>query len=347
MVSMTLFSACSTAKHGDQPSDSAKPVFATVETEPVASANDAADDPAIWVHPTDPARSLIIGTDKKSGIDVYDLKGKRVQSLPDGRMNNVDIRYDFPLGDQKIAIVAATDRTDKTLALYGVDTNGRLSNVADGKIATGLGDPYGLCMFRSAAGQYFVFASDGDTGVYKQWQLEARGNKVGAREVRELHIGSQAEGCAADDEAGYLYIGEEDVALWRYSAFPNGGDARMQVDSVANGHLTDDIEGITIFYGPDNTGYVIASSQGSNDYNVYRRDSANTFVGKFAIVAGPNGIDGTSDTDGIDVTSTPLGSAFPHGLFIAQDGSNTSPSAAQNFKLVPWESIAKALNLPL
>jgi 3-phytase len=262
-------------------------------------------------------------------------------------MNNVDIRYDFPLAGGTIAIVAATNRTDQTLALYGVGANGRLSDVADGKIATGMADPYGLCMYRSTAGQYFVFASDGDTGIYKQWQLEARGNRVGAHEVRILRVGSQAEGCAADDAAGYLYIGEEDVALWRYSALPNGGDARVQVDSVANGHLTDDIEGIAIFYGPDNDGYVIASSQGSNDYNVYRRDSANTYVGKFAIVDSPRGIDGTSDTDGIDVTSTPLGSAFPHGLFIAQDGRNTSPPAAQNFKLVPWESIAKALNLPL
>lgn len=93
-------------------------------SEPVASANDAADDAAIWVHPTDPARSLIIDTDKKKGLEVYDLSGKRVQTLPDGRMNNVDLRYDFPLGGQNIAIVAATNRTDKTLALHGVDANG-------------------------------------------------------------------------------------------------------------------------------------------------------------------------------------------------------------------------------
>jgi len=343
-----LLSGCSVAGNGGAPSASARPVFATVETEPVLSADDAADDAAIWVHPTDPARSLIIGTDKKNGLEVYDLTGRRVQSLPDGRMNNVDIRYDFPLGDgRKVAIVAATNRTDQTLALYAVDGNGVLSNIADGKIATGMDDPYGLCMYRSRDGEYFVFANEGDTGVYKQWQLEARGDKVGARKVREFNVGSQAEGCAADDFTGHLYVAEENVGLWRYSASPSGGDARTQVDSVKQGHLTDDVEGVTIFYGPDDTGYVIVSSQGSNDYNVYRRDATNTFVGKFAIVDAPGGIDGTTDTDGIDVTSAALGPAFPHGLFIAQDGSNTSPAAAQNFKLVPWESIAKALDLPL
>lgn len=345
LFSVVLLGGCGLTQGNGLPSKSAKPVFASVETEPVASANDAADDPAIWVHPTDPSRSLIIGTDKKNGLDVYDLAGKRVQTLPDGRMNNVDLRYGFALGGASVAIVAATNRTDQTLALYAVDANGRLSNVADGKIATGMADPYGLCMYRSAAGQYFVFANDGDTGHFRQWELEARGSRVGARLVREFSVGSQAEGCAADDGLGALYVAEEDVGLWRYSAAPDGGSARTSVDTVANGHLTDDAEGVTIYYGPGQNGYLIVSSQGSNDYNVYHRDGDNKFIGKFAIVPNPAGIDGTSDTDGIDVTSTSLGSAFPHGVFVAQDGKNTNPSAAQNFKLVPWERIAEALAL--
>nr|WP_298725965.1 phytase [uncultured Steroidobacter sp.] len=345
-LSLTLLTACGLTQNGTLPSKSAKPVFASVETEPVASLNDAADDPAIWVHPTDPSRSLIIATDKKSGLEVYDLTGKRVQRLADGRMNNVDLRYGFVLGGQQVAIVAATNRTDQTLALYAVDANGRLGNIADDKIPTGMADPYGLCMYRSADGEYYVFANDGDTGHFKQWQLEARGDRVGARLVREFGVGSQAEGCAADDGTGALYIAEEDVGLWRYSAAPDGGNARTSIDTVAGGHLTDDAEGVTIYYGPGSSGYLIVSSQGSNDYNVYQRDGDNRFIGKFAIVQSPEGIDGTSDTDGIDVTSAPLGSAFPHGLFVAQDGKNTSPAAAQNFKLVPWERIAQALNLP-
>lgn len=347
MLSPLLLSACNMTKQDAAPASSAKPVFATVETEPVPSSRDAADDPAIWIHPSDPSRSLVIGTDKKHGLDVYDLSGKRVQSLPDGRMNNVDLRYGFPLDGASVAIVAATNRTDQTLALYAVDANGHLRDVADGKIPTGLADPYGLCMYRNGAGEYFVFANDGDSGAYKQWKLQARGNKVGATAVREFAVGSQAEGCAADDANGRLYIAEEDVGLWRYSAEPNGGSERVEVDSVKRGHLTDDAEGVTIFYGAGSQGYLLVSSQGSNDYNVYRRDGDNAFIGKFAIVAEKQGIDGTSDTDGIDVASAPVGSAFPQGVFIAQDGDNTAPDAAQNFKLVPWERIAKALNLPL
>jgi 3-phytase len=347
MLSPLLLTACNMTKSDSPRASSAKPVFASVETEPVMSSGDAADDPAIWIHPTDPSRSLVIGTNKKQGLDIYDLTGKRVQALADGKMNNVDLRYGFPLDGANVAIVAATNRTDQSLALYAIDNDGDLRNVTDGNIPTGLADSYGLCMYRNPAGEYFVFANDADSGNYKQWKLHSRGSKVGATLVREIAVGSQAEGCATDDANGRLYIAEEDVGLWRYSAEPNGGSDRVEVDSVKRGHLTADAEGVTIFYGTGNRGYLIVSSQGSNDYNVYRRDGDNAFIGKFAIVADSKGIDGTSDTDGIDVTSTSLGSAFAHGVFIVQDGDNTAPSAAQNFKLVPWERIAKALNLPL
>jgi hypothetical protein len=58
-----------------------------------------------------------------------------------------------------------------------------------------------------------------------------------------------------------------------------------------------------------------------------------------------NGIDGTSDTDGIDVTRAALGEAFPKGLFVAHDGQNDV--GHQNFKLVPWQAIAGAFAPPL
>ncbi|MCH8201029.1 MAG: phytase, partial [Chloroflexi bacterium] len=79
-----------------------------------------ADDAAIWVHPTDRARSTIIGTDKLGGLVVYDLAGKEIQSLPDGDLNNVDLRHDFPLGGESVALVTAADSTTHRLAIYRV-----------------------------------------------------------------------------------------------------------------------------------------------------------------------------------------------------------------------------------
>ena len=56
--------------------------------------------------------------------------------------------------------------------------------------------------------------------------------------MREIAVGSQAEGCAADDELGHLYVAEEDVGLWKYGAEPDAGETRTAVDSVEKGNLT-------------------------------------------------------------------------------------------------------------
>ena len=100
-------------------------ISATVETAPMHNGADAADDPAIWIHPTDPSKSTIIGTDKSTdgrGLVVYDLSGRELFSYPDGRMNNVDVRYNFPLGSSRVGLVGVSNRV-RSLDFYKV--NGR------------------------------------------------------------------------------------------------------------------------------------------------------------------------------------------------------------------------------
>jgi 3-phytase len=317
-----------------------------VETEPEASFGDAADDPAIWVDTRNPARSVVIATDKKLGLNVYDLQGKRLQVVPDGRMNNVDLRNGFVLGGRPITVVAATNRTTRSISLYRFDpVTRRLSSISDGVLETGFDDPYGLCMYHSAkSGLFYVFANNSGDGKVRQWKLVDRGGKAGIELVREIAVGSQAEGCAADDELGTLYIAEEDVGLWKYSAEPDGGTERTSIDTVKDGNLVDDVEGVAIYYGENGTGFVIVSNQGEDNYAVYRREGNNAFVGKFHIVANERlGIDGTSETDGLDVVSHPLGPDFPAGMLVVQDGRNLMPAARQNFKYISWQDVMEAL----
>ncbi len=347
--------ALSTALSIDQPPSSmAAPegrvhtVQPLVETEPVPSYGDAADDPAIFADPDDPARSVVIGTDKKLGLNVYDLEGKLLQSVPDGRMNNVDLRQGFSLGGEPIALVTATNRTTKSISAYRYDpASQRLSAVSDGVLATGFEDPYGLCMYRSKrTGSYYVFANDSGDGKIRQWKLIDRRGKVAMELVREIEVGSQAEGCAADDELGSLYVAEEDVGLWKYSAEPDGGTARTSIDDVERGNLTDDVEGVAIYYDKNGTGFIVVSNQGEDNYAVYRREGKNEFVGKFHVIANSaRGVDGASETDGLDVVSAPLGSEFPQGLLVVQDGRNLAPKARQNFKYVSWADVIEALQL--
>jgi len=332
--------------------DPAVSVTAKGETEPVGTNNaDAADDPAIWRNAADPAKSLIVATDKKAGMAVYDMQGKLLQFRADGKMNNTDLRNGFELGGKQVTLVTASDRTHKSVAIYRLDPDRReLVDVADGVQDTGMADPYGLCMYRSAkTAKTYVFVNTGD-GLMRQWELLDAGNgRVRIAQVREFHLASQAEGCVADDESGVLYVGEEDVALWRMSAEPDGGDAMTAVDRVAdNKAIKDDLEGVGIYDLGGGRGYIVVSSQGNNSYAVYRRDGDRAYLGSFAVVAdGARGIDGISETDGLEVTSRNLGPGFKHGAMIAQDGRNVLPVENQNYKYVPWESIAKALKLEM
>lgn len=327
----------------------AKIVEPTMETQPVDDFGDAADDPAIWVDPRDPSKSLIIGTNKKRGLDVYDLSGKRVQSITDGRMNNVDLRDGFVLGGKTVSLVTASNRTNKSLSIYALDPSTRkLVDVAARVVPTELEDPYGLCMYRSAKdGAFYVFINDSADGLHRQWRLTAKDGKVDAERVRDVKVGTQAEGCVADDETGALYIAEEDVGLWRYGAEPNAGDTRKEIDKVGPGKLTADAEGLGLWRGKDGKGYVVLSNQGADNYAVYRREGDNAFVGFFSVVANNAlAIDGVSETDGLDVTSASLGGGeLAQGALVAQDGRNLTPNAKQNFKLVPWSRVAKALGL--
>lgn len=326
-------------------------VTPTVETAFAGSYGDAADDPAIWADPTDPSKSLVVATDKKAGLYLYDMQGKVVQFLPVGKMNNVDLREDFELGGEKIVLVAASNRTDKSIGLYRLDTQKReLVDVADGLQPTGLGDPYGVCMYRSPKDQRTYVFVNGDDTRKRQWELVATAQgRVTAKLVRDMNFDSQTEGCVADDRDGALYVNEEDVGLWRMSAEPEGGDAKAIVQKIAdNPAVKNDFEGLGIYDLGGGRGYIVVSSQGNDTYAVYRREGKQEYLGSFAVVADPlRGIDGISETDGLEVTSRNLGPGFEHGAMIAQDGRNVMPVENQNYKYVPWESIARALKLEM
>ena len=330
--------------------DSALPtVTATVQSVSVDSFGDAADDPAIWVHPTDPAQSLILATDKKAGLYVYDMQGQVVQFLPVGKVNNVDVRDGFSLNGESATIVTASNRTTRGISIFRLDPETRLlTDVADGLQPTELNDPYGQCMYRNPqSGRTYVFIN-GDETRKRQWELIDAGNgRVRAEFVRELTFGSQTEGCVADDETGVLYVGEEDVALWRISAEPDGGTELTAVDTIAsNPAMADDLEGVALYDLGGGRGYIIGSSQGNDTYAVWRREGSQEYLGSFAIVADPAlGIDGASETDGLEVTSRDLGPGFEHGALIVQDGRRVMPQSNQNYKYVPWSAIAEALNL--
>lgn len=98
------------------------------------------DDPAIWVHPTDKNKSLVVTALKKGGIDVYNMQGELLQFIEPapappcknsvtkcenkaGRLNNAEIVYDFNLNGKSVDLVLLSDRGLDKLAIYTINTN--------------------------------------------------------------------------------------------------------------------------------------------------------------------------------------------------------------------------------
>ncbi|MEM7592979.1 MAG: phytase, partial [Cyanobacteria bacterium P01_A01_bin.83] len=313
-----------------------------------------ADDPAIYIDPEDPADSLVISTFKDDGLRVYNLEGEELESLtPDDiRYNNVDIAYGVEFPSQlagetsSVDLAIASDRENDTLAIFAIDPNAAGGELPGGSILTdvtsvdipesifgvddGEATAYGLATYTSLVdGKTYVFVSQADGNKIAQLELlpslgAADELTVSAEVVRTFEVpipeegeleDAQVEGMVVDRETGDLYLAQEEFGIWKVGAEPNSSNDLTLVDSVEQGDIAADVEGLTIYYGEDGNGYLIASSQGDNTFAIYDRADSNSFLESFAI-------EEVEESDGADVTNLPLGDKYPAGLLVVQDGSN-------------------------
>jgi 3-phytase len=417
------------------PSSPALPsVAATVETPPnfddKAGGKANADDPAIWIHPTKPDASLILGTLKEGGLDVYGLDGRVLQHVAappapsrgdkPGRFNNVDLVHGLWTAHGRVDVAVVSDRGRDQLRIYAIDAAAASAGRAPLSDVTAADAPfifsrdqaevneqatgYGLAATSAGDGLVaFAFVSQRHRARVATVALWANlDGTVAYRTVRTLELPTelglpgggtwtpcqaedgqqpQVEGMVVDHAAEVLYLGQEQVGiwrlpLWRLFAKPTLVDMVREVgvpydrvwdaDSgeytctlhwerdpgVGGRHLSADVEGLTIYDAGHGRGYLIASSQGDSTFAVYERGGGNGYLGGFVVGDG-GAVDGAEHCDGAAVVSAPVGRAFPHGLLVVHDGENRpevldgdgAPRENTNFKLVPWERVAHAAGL--
>ncbi len=328
-----------------------KPVFQTGRTGILSG---DADDPAVWVHPTDPSRSLIFGVDKVDGLWVWDFEGNEITHIDAwGKPGNVDVRYGLELGGKKVDIVAMNLRKVKyldasKLAVFAINpdyTSGDdvLITLADGQtegndIQRGT---YGFGLYKNPdTGLIYAFES-ASTGPISQYLIEDDGTGKGivATHVRDLeYAGDTCEGMVSDDDLGFFYVGEEDKAVHKYYADPSMPSAAINSFALAEDGYSRDREGISLFNYPDGTGYFIvvdqgdASNQIASILRIYERQGDNKFVKTVAILD----MDGKPmwDQDGVDSLYTTALPGFPNGILIGHDGANST------YTIYDWKEIA-------
>ncbi|ABI39156.1 3-phytase [Shewanella sp. MR-4] len=341
------------SQSNNESSDNIIEIPAWVESAPSDRPGDTMDDPAIWVHPTQPEKSLVLGTNKRWGLLSFNMRGEQVQALPSGRINNVDLRQQVMLGGKKRDIAVATLRDNDSLAFYEIDAEGKLNEYSNQ--ATNMVDIYGLCLYQDADTLY-VFANE-KSGRIAQYRVDWQANGPSIALVRDIHTPSQVEGCVVDEAQHALFIGEEDKGIWRFNAKANGG-TQGELIIKAEGDLVPDVEGISLYQGATIHGkkqdLLVVSSQGDNSYLLYQAQPPYAQLGKFRIGMNLNGmengretsIDASSETDGLAVTHLSVGTgAWQQGMLVVQDGHNHLPDNNQSFKWLPWRSIVEKLSL--
>lgn len=297
-----------------------------VRTQPVA--NDP-DDPAIWIHPADGARSLVIGTNKVKAPDgavvVFGLDGAIRQTIAGlDRPNNVDVEDD-------LAVV--TERLENQLRVFRIRPDGSgIDDVTSPGKTLVVTEPMGVSIYkRPGDGALFAIVAP-KTGSRSDYLAQYRLQKdekglVGATLVRRFGTFSGAgeiEAVAVDDALGYVYYADEGNGIHKYHADPEHKDAAREVAHFGTSGFKSDREGIAIYARPDGTGYVVCTDQieGGSEYRVYSRDGEHKLVKILRR--------GADSTDGLEITSRPVGPGFPNGLMVAMNSKD------RNFLIYKW-----------
>jgi 3-phytase len=309
------------------------------------------DDPAIWLHPSDPAQSLVVGTDKDTdgALLVYGLDGKIRHELSVRgivRPNNVDIARGVLLNGVPTDIAVVTERHAHRLRAYRLPdmapVDGGGMPVFQGERAR---DCMGIALYtRPSDGALFAIVSRSDFGAPRegylhQYRLIDDGTgtlrAVFTRAFAHWSGKKEIESLAVDQQLGYLYASDETHGIRKYHADPAHEDADDELASFGTAGFARDHEGISIYSLDEKTGYIIVSNQQANTFRIFPREGAAADPHAHPLLASVRLA--TLDSDGHEVTSASL-PGFPGGLLVAMSTDKT-------FHFYAWADIAKAAGL--
>lgn len=327
-------------------------VVPAFQTDPVAF---DADDPAIWVHPSDPSQSLILGTDKQEregSLYSFDLEGRTVERIAGlDRPNNVDVAYGFSLAGVPTDLAVVTERGARRLRIFAIDparrslrdVTGRTAMFAEASGSEGL--PMGIALYRRPGdGALFAIVSrkaGPKDGYLGQYRLVERDGKVDAEFVRTFGRFSgegEIEAVAVDPEWGYVYYADEGFGVRKYLADPDAPEADQELAVFATEGWQGDREGIAIFPTSPGRGVILVADQVPDRSRLVlfarggTRENPHDHSRTIAVV------ETTADsTDGIEATARPLGPRFPNGILVVMN------SRGRNFLVYDMREVLPGL----
>ena len=212
------------ADRGTRPDDVVV-VAATAETTPERTSCDAADDAAVWVDPVDPSNSLIVGANKRESLSVFRLDGQRISERQTGGSNNVDVRGGISVGGRDRIIVGATSPRGSRIDLFELDSaSGQLLDIAEAPIEHDAGGrDFRILLLPQRSGAAISSrsrrtsrdsSSSGGCTTTAAGRIRAELDPATAGRLRSR------KAVWPTTPNGVLFVGEENVGIWRFNAEP-------------------------------------------------------------------------------------------------------------------------------
>jgi 3-phytase len=348
---------CVAACGADQAGPVAEPIPVIEPDLVTASVSDDADDPAFWLHPSDPAQSLIVGTNKVAApagaLVVFGLDGRIRQTISGiDRPNNVDIETGVLIDGALVDVAVTTERLQHRLRVFRIAPDGSgLSDWGSVPVLAGqTGDqaePMGIGLYtRPSDGALFAIVAPklGPASGYL-WQYRLVGDGAGglvgtfvrrfgnfSERGAEPGEPGEIEAIVVDDELGYVYYADERFAIHKWHADPDHANADTELAVFGEQGYQMDREGLALYRTSATTGYLVSTDQipGGSVYKRYRREGEPGAPHLHVLV--DEVTTNVDETDGLEVTAAQL-PGFSGGLLIAMN------SGPRNFALFSWDRL--------
>jgi 3-phytase len=288
----------------------------------------------------------------------YGLSGQAVQTTSSlNQPGLVDIKYGFVLGGQTMDLAAVAESGTALIHFYSIDRmTGQMTEVTGftavfkdrgGDAAV----PVGLALYKRPSdnlGFLVVSPRSGPmTNYLYQYRLDYTAGRIDLTYVRQFGDFStvttpgdnDVKGVLVDDALGYLYYSDKSYGIRKYLVDPNAPNANTELTVFGMQEFMGDRNGLAVYANPDGTGYLLSVDQTPVQTRIlfWRRQGEpgnphnHTVVSTLVLNA--------DFTDGIEVTSAPLGSQYPSGLLAVSNRSG------KNFLYYSWKDVVDTLSL--
>lgn len=308
-------------------------------------------DVALWIHPNDLSKSLIVGIDETydgDGATVFGLDGKERQRLSTiVYPMDVELEYGVTLNGVRQDLIAILDRATKRILFFSIDPDSGTLKEVTGRtrvlddLKGDAGAPTALSMYRRQDGRTFALVArkvDDGGGIIWQYELREQNGRINLSYVRDFGTFSgrgMLSQMLVDDYNGCVFFYDRGQGIRKFHADPDVENPDRELATFAFDGWEGPMTGLALWPGKKpGTGFLMAlDTRGSmSRVRLFPRegrrgnpDEHEGDLGTYALR--------TESASGLDVNPQALDDRFPEGLFV------TGNTGTGRFDIFSWRRL--------